>query len=305
MNNRASTELLLEYFDFGTLLGDRSTVDRILQGLLSFAHSEDGSGTASEIHAVMPEGVSETLVEDILGYMESAGWVAAEFSSGEIYYHITADSVVDPLIGARQMLDLGRKLEDRRDTEEFELVCTLPEGDPHFSHLHPVDFGLQQITSKLLEMCGSANRRIILLSPFIEEQGIEWLLPGLRSALQRGVSVDLVSSELQQGSANSYALTPLIELDQSDAPGALRIFEYYQQSSPGDKYPEYTLHAKVLIADRTTAYVGSANFTGNAFTRYLEIGAVLRGENVQNLVEIADVLIEERASMIYPGTGHD
>ncbi|WP_435363531.1 phospholipase D-like domain-containing protein [Haloarchaeobius sp. DYHT-AS-18] len=302
MNNQVSTDLLLEYFDFGTLLGDRSTVDRLLQGLLSFAHSGDTSGTASEIHAAMPDGVSETLVEDVLGYMENAGWVTAKFNSGEFHYHITADRVVDPLIGARQMLDLGRQMEERRDTEEFELVCTLPESDPRFSNLHPVDFGLHQITSKLLEMCGSANRRIIILSPFIEEQGIKWLLPGLQSALQRGVSVDLVSSELQQGSANSYALAPLTELDQSDVPGALRIFEYYQQPPPGERYPVYALHAKVMIADRTTAYVGSANFTGNAFLRYLEIGAVLRGENIHSLVELADVLIEERASMIYPET---
>ena len=50
------------------------------------------------------------------------------------------------------------------------------------------------------------------------------------------------------------------------------------------------LHAKFVIADRTRAVVGSANFTwGGMFGNY-EIGLLIEGEAVWNLAKVADAL---------------
>ena len=50
------------------------------------------------------------------------------------------------------------------------------------------------------------------------------------------------------------------------------------------------LHAKIVIADRTRAVVGSANFTwGGMFGNY-EIGLLIEGEAVWNLSRVADAL---------------
>lgn len=300
MSKISSTQTLLKQLDFGTLLGDQATAERLLRGLLRFAHSEQNRGTASEIYKEIPSEVSKTLLEDALGYMEASGWIEASFSSGEIRYEIRADDVIEPMVGARQMLELSRELADRRTPEEFELVCTLPDADPQFSNYHPIDFGLNQITSRLLELCGEASRRIILFSPFIESEGIEWLVPGLRAAIQRGISVYFISGDLADGSPNSHALDSLIATDRGQNPGSLRIFDYYEPSDAEESYPKYTLHAKLLLVDRERAYMGSANFTENAFTRYLETGVILEGDQVGGLTDLAEHVLSESAQQIYP-----
>lgn len=300
MSEGPSTETLLKQLDFGTLLGDQSTAERLLRGLLAFAHSGRSYGTVPQIFSKTPDGISETLFEDALGYMEASGWIDAQFVDGEIQYKIRAEDVIKPLVGARRMLELSREMADRRDPEEFELLCTLPQEDPQFEDLHPVDFGLEQITSRLLELCGHASRRIVLLSPFIESEGIEWLIPGLRSAIQRGVSVDFISKDLEVGSANSHAVDSLITADQEQTPGSLRIFDYYEPSDEREAYPLYTLHAKLLLVDGERAYIGSANFTENAFTRYLEVGTILEGDQIAGLVDLADHVLTDNAQQIYP-----
>ncbi len=44
------------------------------------------------------------------------------------------------------------------------------------------------------------------------------------------------------------------------------------------------MHAKVLVVDRRTALVGSANLTGYALERNLECGLLLRGGPVPSLL---------------------
>lgn len=300
MTEEPSTETLLKQLDFGILLGDQLTAERLLRGLLAFAHSGQTHETSSQIFSEVPDGISQTLFEDALGYMEASGWIDAQFVDGEIRYEIRAEDVIEPLVGARRMLALSREMVDRRDPEEFELVCTLPEEDPQFEDLHPLDFGLEQITSRLLELCGQASRRIVLISPFIESEGIEWLIPGLRSAIQRGVSIDFISKDLEVDSPNSHALDSLITVDQGQTPGSLRIFDYYEPSREVEAYPLYTLHGKLLLVDGERAYIGSANFTENAFTRYLEVGTILKGGQVAGLVDLADHVLTGNAQQIYP-----
>ncbi|WP_323174102.1 phospholipase D-like domain-containing protein [Natrialba sp. PRR66] len=300
MTEEPSTETLLKQLDFGTLLGDQSTAERLLRGLLAFSHSDRTHGSASQIFSEVPDGISQTLLEDALGYMEASGWIDTQFVNGEIRYEIRAEDVIEPLVGARRMLALSREMEDRCEPEEFELLCTLPEEDPQFEYLHPVDFGLEQITSRLLELCGRASCRIVLLSPFIESEGVEWLIPGLRSAIQRGVSIDFISKDLEMGSPNSHALDSLINADQGQTPGSLRIFDYYEPPEDREVYPLYTLHCKLLLVDGERAYIGSANFTENAFSRYLEVGTILEGTQVAGLVDLADHVLTGNAQQIYP-----
>lgn len=287
--------------ELGILIGQQSKIDRLLQGLLAFGHSSSNRGTPKQIHAHMPENITETLVQDTLSYLDSVGWLSSEFRDGQLLYQVTADKIIEPLTGAREMLAAANHIESNRDPERFELVCTLPDSDPSFEEYHPVDFGLEQITSKLLELCGTANRRIVLFSPFLNRGGLEWLVPGLESAIERGVSVELVSKQLDEGSANNHALSSLIEMDQHDVPGSLHIYDYFQAAPESESdYPAYTLHAKMILVDRTAGYIGSANFTDHAFTRYLELGAILYGDQISKMSELADRIIENSAKRVYP-----
>ena len=303
MSDSPATDQATKQFELGVLLGQTRTIDRLLQGLLEFTQSAPQSGSVEEIHRSMPEGVSPTLLEDALGYMEAAGWLDAEFRDGIPRYRVDPDRIVQVLSGARRMLQVAQQVEAQRQPDEFELVCTLPGSDPVFDSYHPVDFGMGQLTSSVLELCGTADRRIRLASPFLEKEGIEWLLPGIESALEQGVQVDLLSKQLDEGSANSHALAPLVQLDKETNTGLVRIFDYYEETGEEEQtYPAYTLHTKLVIVDDRAAYIGSSNFTENAFTRYLETGVIVRGEQVGGLGELVDRLLRQSADQIYPET---
>jgi phosphatidylserine/phosphatidylglycerophosphate/cardiolipin synthase-like enzyme len=79
----------------------------------------------------------------------------------------------------------------------------------------------------------------------------------IRHAADRGVHVDLMLEESTQASAAFSAL-----------PRGVRI--WHRVGAVG------VLHAKLIVADRHTALLGSANLTDRALTDNIELGAVLR-----------------------------
>jgi phosphatidylserine/phosphatidylglycerophosphate/cardiolipin synthase-like enzyme len=44
-----------------------------------------------------------------------------------------------------------------------------------------------------------------------------------------------------------------------------------------------TFHAKVVLADASSFYVGSSNFMGSALDRSFECGVIVRGETARQL----------------------
>lgn len=60
--------------------------------------------------------------------------------------------------------------------------------------------------------------------------------------------------------------------------------------------PAFTLHAKVMVFDRESAYVGSANVTDYGFGRYLELGVLLGGPPVKQVAELCDFLLGSDAA---------
>lgn len=50
------------------------------------------------------------------------------------------------------------------------------------------------------------------------------------------------------------------------------------------------LHAKVVVADRSRAVMGSANFTKGGLINNYEIGVLMEGDNAWRLAELVDIL---------------
>jgi phosphatidylserine/phosphatidylglycerophosphate/cardiolipin synthase-like enzyme len=59
------------------------------------------------------------------------------------------------------------------------------------------------------------------------------------------------------------------------------------------------MHAKILIVDRRTALIGSANLTGSALQRNLECGLLVRGGHIPG--QLAEHLLTARG--VSPATG--
>lgn len=199
------------------------------------------------------------------------------------------EAVIDVLVTARTVSRSFEAAANEFETGEYEIVCTLPDSDPHFADMSPSDFEMRRITSALLGLCRDALESLTVVSPYLESGGVEWLLPGIKGAIQRDVDVTVVSRELEAGEPNMVALSDLFALAGGDN-GELRVYDYYE-ADPDSSQPLYTLHSKVLIADDDRAYIGSANFTTYGFAQNLEVGAIVEGSQVERLKRVFDTVI--------------
>lgn len=209
---------------------------------------------------------------------------------------IDRESVIDLLMRARTVAKTFDVAEEEFETGDFEFVCTLPDSDPGFEERTPAEYDMRQISSALLDICRSADESLLVVSPFLESQGIKWLQPGIEGALRRGVDVTIVSRELREGEPNMRALTDLVELEGGQN-GTLRVFDYYEPDPDSEK-PLYTLHSKVIVADEREAYIGSANFTNYGLSQNLEVGVILRGEEVSDLQMVFSDVIDRAREVI-------
>ncbi|KWX10615.1 hypothetical protein TR74_02570, partial [Carbonactinospora thermoautotrophica] len=69
--------------------------------------------------------------------------------------------------------------------------------------------------------------------------------------------------------------------------GSVALWTWPEAARPD---PAPALHAKLVLADRHTALLGSANLTGRGLTHNLEVGVLLRGREAARLAAHFDAL---------------
>ncbi len=161
----------------------------------------------------------------------------------------------------------------RRDSRDVELVVTVPDA---LGGEIAREFSLRTTLGVLTELIASAKQHVVMGAPFI--QGAEGLLAeplatALRSALERGVRIDIVSTG---ASLEGLALAEF----QRVRGARLRTF---QPRGNADNARLLGSHAKFCMADGQLAYVGSANFTHRGLGGQLEIGVLLPGPAARQL----------------------
>jgi phosphatidylserine/phosphatidylglycerophosphate/cardiolipin synthase-like enzyme len=121
------------------------------------------------------------------------------------------------------------------------------------------------------DLMAEAEQELVLASyATVPGDGIR---QALHEAVERGITVTLLLERPQDnakfhGSGDPFPGLPARRLAW---PAAARP-------------PDASMHAKVLVVDRQTALVGSANLTGHALDRNLECGLLIRGGRVPTLL---------------------
>lgn len=141
--------------------------------------------------------------------------------------------------------------------------------------------GARRATAEtLIGLVASAKKLVRIAAPFMDETGMGHLVEPLAAATTRGVQVELLVS--YRSEHQDRALAALISgLERGGAREHLRVFRV-AQSAP---WP----HLKVLIADSSAAYIGSANLTGPGMGgRNVELGVLVKGAQVK----VIDLLLD-------------
>lgn len=140
---------------------------------------------------------------------------------------------------------------------------------------------------QIIASCKSVLR---ICSPFIQENVIDDdSFPKLREllidALRRDVEIRLLSRELFQGRGDEvqWIIDAAINIGKRDS---LRIVDYHLLSENGSILS--STHAKLIVADYSLAYVGSAELRKNSLMANFEVGCLVRGPQVFGICEIFD-----------------
>ena len=158
---------------------------------------------------------------------------------------------------------------------DVELVITAPE--PYGAAL-AYRTRCRTTLGVLTQLLAQAQKYVVFAAPFLQSgYGLSDgpLAEAMRSALQRGVNVDVVSTAQGLKTLNATRL-------QRDAQGLLRLFQHYANIEDERNIGS---HAKFCIVDETWAYVGSANLTGPGLSRHLEMGLLVQGDVARKIYE--------------------
>lgn len=141
----------------------------------------------------------------------------------------------------------------------------------------------------------SASQRLVVMTPFLDDKGAVWLRR-LIERVSSGVSIVLVLRGL--GDATRTDARGYSGVQSWLAQRGVRVLNYGIPRAGGGRE---SFHAKVILADDRSAYVGSANVTGWSLDYSMELGVVLDGQAAAEIAEIVEAVLQ--AGTPWPSIG--
>lgn len=277
-----------------------------IEGALLSASSRNQTVTTASLAST--SGLSEQVCVDILRQLRRADAVEP-LHAGQGQYRIDSEVLRECFTVARQTAAAIEQYEARRpERTEITPLVTLPD-DPSFDSATPETFEMDWLMPALLRMIKNATDEIVILSPFFEQDGFERLQESMFSALDESVEITIITRYLQDPDSHNRSVVQRFSdtcRDRGIPVENLRFVDYTkwddsvpvtQQVQDGEN-PAFTLHAKIVLADREEAYLGSANVTDYGFERYLELGVKLEGPTVQSYAGLVDFMLDSEAATV-------
>ncbi|MHB8152815.1 MAG: phospholipase D-like domain-containing protein [Vulcanimicrobiaceae bacterium] len=131
-----------------------------------------------------------------------------------------------------------------------------------------------QTAGVIFSLIEQAQRELWIATPFLDSPSVEFLRGPITAAIDRGVCIRILTAECNVNLVDAL-VDPI-----SASEDALRI--WYADAAISD----LGSHAKAVVADRRSAYLGSANLTSYGLAKHFELGAALEGPAVSVLVDL-------------------
>jgi cardiolipin synthase len=144
--------------------------------------------------------------------------------------------------------------------------------------------GVPAVEQALLTVIGEASDELLITS-YNVTSGASRIVEALEVALQRGVRVTTMINRFDEQEPAGKAL--LVNLEQR-FPHSFRLYDFVH---PNEKE---SLHAKLIIADRRLALVGSANLSFLGMIANHELGVLIRGPAAATIASCVDRLLCSR-----------
>ncbi|WP_162604592.1 phospholipase D-like domain-containing protein [Geomonas edaphica] len=194
----------------------------------------------------------------------------------------------DLLALAQQLTGAAIYQRVHKDKDEVQVVLTLPEEPSMLCDVLPeqgpycVRLGVTDSVFSIIAR--EANHRLVIVTPFIDKVGAEWIVGMFKLTDGKRVERILI---LRDYHAAKLSLTEVAgELDRLQ----VRLLDYNLRHE-GRRIPFETFHAKLVLGDDTQAYIGSANMLASSLAVALEAGVLVKGDSVLDIKRLVDSMI--------------
>jgi phosphatidylserine/phosphatidylglycerophosphate/cardiolipin synthase-like enzyme len=163
---------------------------------------------------------------------------------------------------------------------ELELLAENGVHDIEFTASVPSEFEnySADLMAQLIQFVRNAKSELLVVTPFFTQFGVDTFVDHLAQATDRGVHVTILTRDVTEDGENSEYIQQIHDkVTESGISRNLSILEYTSEHG--------RLHAKALISDDEAAYVGSANFTNYSLKSAIEIGLIVQGSIIEDLIE--------------------
>lgn len=220
------------------------------------------SGMATLRRDVTISGLSAASVDRVARNFAERGWLLAEGGGWRRSAESLPAGLGDFLMGAAAM----RIAMDGED--EAKVVVTLPPAPSAIANVlpaeGPIHASIARTDDEIGRIARSALRTLTIMSPFVNAEGVEFAM----RMFEESPAPNKLLITRMAGPTRSVLEPLLARIGNS----RIKVLNYLLRTGGGFE----TFHAKVVIADRDLAYVGSANLTRYA-RHSMELGIIVEG----------------------------
>jgi hypothetical protein len=185
----------------------------------------------------------------------------------------------------------------RLNPAAIELAVTMPLAPSHLEKELAVIVGrpggFLTTSVAFMRLAQVASQRLVVMTPFIDAEGFRWLRR-VFEATRLGCRKIVILRNTDQ-----YTVELGVQHADWLKTMQISVHDYHlsHKATDGRALPIETFHAKLIVADDTLAYVGSANFLNSSEGLSLESGLLVEGAAAAQVARLVDAVLRVARSL--------
>jgi hypothetical protein len=171
----------------------------------------------------------------------------------------------------------------RPELTKTSLVATLPQDTDPVARQ-----AVDRTDLKLQTLLNRADSIARIAAPYFDPE--QRVFEAIVALPERGVETHVLTREVRPPHGNPKTQAAIDRLRGNMSAPARDLFEVRDLYEKGPDGQEEAIHAKAVIIDETRCYLGSANLIQTALTSNFELGVLMEGPAVEEVVKVFDAM---------------
>jgi len=267
------------------------TAARLLEGLAALG---PGTWPLEQICRASASGTEPGYASQVLAGLAAAG-LCATGAAEDSWLCAYAPAELLRLAQVLNGADHFRRM--RLNPATIELAVTMPLVPSYLEKELAATLGrpggFLTTSGAFSRLAEAASRRLVVMTPFIDAGGFRWLRRLFETARPDCEKIAVLR--------NTDQYTVELGVQHADWLRALQVsvrdYHLSHAANTGRVLPIETFHAKLVVADDTLAYVGSANLLNSSEGLSLETGLLVEGSAAIQVARLVDAVLRVARSL--------